>query len=411
MTAPHSADDAWRTADGRIAQGWKTSIGSMLGLLLGASTLTQMTYGTFVPYLAGAFGWSVGVLSNGGAILAVMVMIIAPLQGLLIDRFGARPLILWSIPVFGLGFAAMSLQTGAVWLWYLAWVLLPMLGLGIWPGAWVRASASWFTRRLGLAMGVVNVGVGIAAAMLPLVVGAIADTYGWRAAYAGLGLAAVAITWPVAFAWVREPDRAAALGRSRAAGDGDTVAEARAQPVFWALLAAFSLLGFVSGAVLINHVNVLVERGIPRETAIMLQSFLGLAMIIARILAGWLLDRVRVTIVMPIFAAGAAVALALYAGGATGMLAILCAILLGLMVGAEFDVLGYAIRRYHGRRAFGTLYGLVFAVFQLGSAIGIAAIGVLHGQSGDYGSGLVVTGSVAALAAVILTRFGAYRHD
>lgn len=408
---PHSTDDAWRTADGGISQGWKTAIGSTLGLFLGASTLTQMTYGTFVPYLVSTFGWSVGVISNGGAILAIMVMIVAPLQGLLVDRFGARPLILMSIPLFGLGFAAMSLQTGAIWFFYLSWVALPLLGLGIWPGAWVRASTAWFTRRLGLAMGVVNVGVGIAAAILPLVVGLISDVMGWRAAYVALGLTAIVVTWPIAFVWVHEPDRATGRAGHAPPLDGDTIAMARRVPVFWAMLTSFALMGFVSGAVLINHVNILVERGIPRESAIALQSLLGLAMIVARILAGWLLDRVHVTVVMPIFAAGAAIALALNAAGATSTMAIACAILLGLMVGAEFDVLGFSIRRYHGRRAFGALYGLLFAMFSLGSAVGLLIIGALHARSGNYSTGLWVTSSVAVLAALILTRFGAYRYE
>lgn len=408
--AVHPADDALRTADGKVAQGWKTAFGSMVGLLFGVSGLTSLIYGTFVPYLIADFGWSVRTLAIGGTILAVMTMIVAPLQGLLVDRFGARPLILLSIPAFGLGFAAMSLQNGDERLWYGAWVVLPILGLGIWPGAWVRASASWFTSRLGLAMGVVNVGVGLAAAALPIAVGVIASIGGWQAAYAVLGVASILITWPVAWAWVREPDRGLRTA-TRVPLEGDTLAQARRVPVFWAMITAFTLLGIVSGAIIFNHVNILVERGVPRETAILLQSLLGAAMIVARLVAGWLLDRLHVTIVMPIFASGAALALALYAGGATGLLAVFCAILLGLMVGAEFDVLGFAIRRYHGRRAFGTIYGLLFAVFQFGSAIGIAAIGALHTSTGSYTSGLVAASVTAALAVVILTRFGRYRYD
>jgi predicted MFS family arabinose efflux permease len=303
----------------------------------------------------------------------------------------------------------MGLQTGALWQFYFFWLVLPVLGLGLWPASWVRASAAWFTQRLGFAIGVVNLGIGLGAAALPIIVSEIAERWGWRTSYIALGVSALLITWPIAWRWVHEPHAVSGSTRSDTSWEGDRFREARQQRVFWALALAFVLLGFLSGAVLVNHVNILVERGIARETAISLQALLGAAMVVARIGTGWLLDRVHVTIVMPVFAAGAALGFALYAGGATGGLAVLCAVLMGLVVGAELDVLGYAVRRYHGRRAFGSLYGLLFAAFALGSAIGTAGIGFLHSRNGSYDAGLIILALVSLAAALILTRLGRYR--
>ncbi len=99
-----------------------------------------MTFGALVPYLIADFGWSVTTVSLGGMILSFMIMVVAPVQGLLIDRVGPRALILVSTPLFGLGLAALGLQTGVLWQFYLGWLLLPILGLGLWPGSWVRAT-------------------------------------------------------------------------------------------------------------------------------------------------------------------------------------------------------------------------------------------------------------------------------
>jgi hypothetical protein len=85
--APNGAD-RFIGLDGGVAPGWKTALASMVGLLLSVSTMTQMTFGTFVPYLIADFGWSVAEISVGGSILAIMIMVCAPLQGILIDRFG-----------------------------------------------------------------------------------------------------------------------------------------------------------------------------------------------------------------------------------------------------------------------------------------------------------------------------------
>ena len=55
-------------------------------------------------------------------------------------------------------------------------------------------------------------------------------------------------------------------------------------------------------------------------------------------------------------------------------LAVLCAVLSGIVIGAEFDVLGFLIARYFGRRTFGTIYGAVFALFQIAGAVAIGTL-------------------------------------
>jgi hypothetical protein len=77
----------------------------------------------------------------------------------------------------------------------------------------------------------------------------------------------------------------------------------------------------------------------------------------------------------------------------------IAAAMLGLMLGAEMDVLGYLIRRHHGSGAFGALYGIVFAGFSLGSALGAATVGKLHAVYGGYAipfAGLAVILAVCA---------------
>ncbi len=44
------------------------------------------------------------------------------------------------------------------------------------------------------------------------------------------------------------------------------------------------------------------------------------------------------------------------------------AILIGFLLGAEFDVLAFLIKRYYGNVAYGRIYGVIFGVFYLGSA-------------------------------------------
>src|SRR5471032_238589 len=145
-------------ADERIYAGWRSTFGATAALSVGASTCTIMCFGVFVPYLHRAFGWGIGAISLAATLLSISVMVVSPIQGLLVDRFGARRIIMISIPLFGLAYAAMSQLSGDIRQFYLMWVLVPLLGFGVWPSSYMKVVTGWFDERLGLAIGVANIG-------------------------------------------------------------------------------------------------------------------------------------------------------------------------------------------------------------------------------------------------------------
>ena len=403
-------------ADERIHGGWRSTFGAAAALSVGASTCTIMCFGVFVPYLHRAFGWGIGAISLAAAFLSMSVMVISPVQGMLVDRFGARRIIMISIPLFGLAYAAMSQLTGDIRQFYLMWVLVPLLGFGVWPSSYMKVVAGWFDERLGLAVGVANVGIGIGSIVLPAVIGAVANTYGWRMAYVAVGVLSVAIAWPCAYCFVFERNSPT----SRSSGEstpvqrtvamvGVSVREAWTDGAFWKILISFLLLGAGSTTLLVNQAAILVDNGMPVSSAVIMQSVIGVSTLVARLFVGWLLDRLAVKFVMPVLSLSGAAAMLLFAGGATGMTAALCAVLVGIMTGAEFSVLGYALRRYFGPRVLGTLFGTVFAVFQLGSAIATGLVGYARGHTGSYQTSLYFLAAATALTALLMCTLGRYR--
>lgn len=381
-----------------VYAGWQASIGSLFCLIAAPSIVAQLCFGVFVPYLRHSFGWSVADISWGSAITEVMVTIVSLLAGVLLDRYGARRMILFCIPAFGLAFAAMSLLGGSLWQFYLGYALLPLIGVGVLPGAWVKVTAGWFDRRLGLAIAVATLGIGFGAVIMPLIVNHIAETRGWRAAYAIVGLGSIALAWPVAAAFVRDAPARAGPGRVAPFSYADTAR----RPVLWLLVGAFVFLGIFSSVALVNLVSVLEGNGMAARAAVGAMSTLGLATMIGRLLCGWLLDRFPLYWVMPVFAAAAGASILTVAGGATGVAAYICAGWMGLLVGAEIDVLGYAVKRFFGSVGFGKIYGLVFAAFHLGGATGAMAMSIGSRLSGGgSGPGLRIGGVACALAALL----------
>lgn len=405
MTGPGAGAESLRGPDGRVRPGWATAFASAVGLAFGPSVLQVMSLGVFAPYLRQDFGWDMTQISVAATLLAVMTMIASPLQGLLVDRYGARRIILLCLPLFGLGYAALSLMSGALWQFYLGWGLLPLLGVGLWPGSWVKATSSWFDRRLGLAIGVATVGIGLGATLFPLVIHTLAEATGWRSAFAIIGVASVLIAWPIALRYVHD-----------GGGKGPRVAvvEHEAAPArastFWLLLAAFLLLGVFSTAILVHLVSILQDNGMTRGTAVVAQSVLGVMMIAGRIGSGFIVDRVSVRLVIPVLAAAAVAALTALAAGVGGAGALVAAAFVGLLIGAEIDVLGFVVKRYFGLRRYGLLYGILFAVFQLGSAVGVLALGRLREVSGGYAGGLVGLALACVGAAAMFALLGPYRY-
>jgi nitrate/nitrite transporter NarK len=88
----------------------------------------------------------------------------------------------------------------------------------------------------------------------------------------------------------------------------------------------------------------------------------------------------------------------------------LAAIVLGLAMGAEGDVIAYLTSRYFGLRSFGQIYGLAFAAFALGGTSGPYLMGAVFDCTGSYKPALAAFSVITAISAVMMTRLGPYRY-
>jgi MFS family permease len=412
-----SSNESLIDSDGRLSCGWRSTLGSAIALSVGPCSTSIVCFGVYVPYLHRAFGWSIGMISFAATLLTISIALVAPIQGFLADRFGSRRLILISIPLYGIGYAAMSQLSGDIRIFYVMWLLLPVLGFGIWLPGFSKVVAGWFDRHLGLAVGISYVGVGVGSTLMPAVIGLVAEAYGWRTAYATVGAISILVAWPCAYFLIFEPrdlhrtttepgDRAL---QPRIERLGFTVRRALADMTYWKILISSLLLGAASMTMLVNQVAIVLDNGMSVHSAVALQTVAGAATLIARVFVGWLLDRVSVNRVMPAFALAAAVAMVLYANGAVGPAATLCALLTGLIVGAEFDVLLYALRRYFGTESLATLYGISYFACMGGGAIGNALFGYARSHFGTFHTGLYSLASAAILMGVLMSTLGRYR--
>jgi len=86
------------------------------------------------------------------------------------------------------------------------------------------------------------------------------------------------------------------------------------------------------------------------------------------------------------------------------------AICLGLAIGAEVDMMGFFVSRYFGRRSFGTLYGIIFALFALGIGTGPAFLGFGYDHFHSYDPVLRVFIVLLIAAALLFLPLGKYLY-
>ena len=386
-----------------------TTLSSTIGLALGPSVIAVLTISPYIVPIEKEFGWSRVQVSLAFTIVAYMIVLVSPLQGLLADRFGPRRVVLTSIPLFAASLAALYFTPRSLLVYYALWALVPIAAIGLWPLGYLQVVSRWFDRKLGLALGVANAGIGLGSTFVPMIVGPIILQYSWRHALLVLAALVLVVSWPIVFFFLREPTAAEVAAQQRDAKKafGLPFNEARRETTFLVLNIAFFLLGLTATSLVSQQVPLLQEAGWTRTQAVQLQQLFGFGLLFARVAVGFLIDHVFAPRVMMTVSIGGAIACVLYATYPNA--AYVSALLIGFLLGAEFDVLAFLIKRYYGNVAYGRIYGVIFGVFYLGSGLGIAAIAWFRQTFGNYNNGLFVAAGVLVASALLMVFLPGYR--
>jgi MFS family permease len=386
-----------------------TTLASTIGLALGPSVIAVLTISPYIGPIEKEFGWSRVQVSLAFTIVAYMIVLVSPLQGLLVDRFGPRRVVLASIPLFAASLAALYFTPKNLLVYYVLWALVPIAAIGLWPLGYLQPVSRWFDRKLGLALGLANAGIGLGSMLVPLIVGPIIAQYSWRHAFLALAAVVLLVSWPVVYFCLREPTAAEVAAQKRDAKKafGMPFHEARRDPTFFVLCVAFFLLGLTATSLVSQQVPLLQEAGWTRPQALQLASRFGFGLLFARVAVGFLIDHVFAPRVMMTVSIGGAIACVLYATYPNA--GYVSALLIGFLLGAEFDVLAFVIKRYYGNVAYGRIYGVIFGVFYLGSGLGIAGIAWFRQTFGNYNNGLFVAAGILLASALLMVLLPAYR--
>ena len=386
---------------------WWVVFGSMVGLIVGNGPIVFFTFGLFLGPVTQEFGWDRATFSSSLLVGHMLAALAYPFLGRAIDRYGIRRVSLTSIVLFALSIAALSLTPPSSTVFIAMAGLCGLLSAGQAPLPYAKAVSSWFDERRGLALGIAMTGIGIGATLVPQFARAIIAAYGWRAGYVALGALMFVVAFPTVAIFIREPERRAFSDRDGVV-PGLTVLEALQTSSFWLLaIPVFLVVTTING--IIGHlVPLLTDRGFEVRQATGILSAVGLSTIAGRLFAGYLLDR----FFAPVVSAGLfllpLVGVSILVAGAGGSAPLLAAMSLGFGLGAEVDVIGFMVSRYFGLRAYGEIYGCLFAIFTVGTGLGPVLMGLSFDATRSYNGALTVFAVALICASILVSRLGRY---
>jgi len=194
---------------------------------------------------------------------------------------------------------------------------------------------------------------------------------------------------------------------------GLTPAEVLRTRMFWLLVLIFIVMSFALNGLVTHIVPMLTDRNVPASTAALTAATAGLAVVISRIVVGFLVDRFFAPHVAIVAFALSAIGFAIFASGASGPITFFAAATIGVSLGAEVDLLAFLTSRYFGLRYCGSNYGLLLAAVLLGGGLGPVAFGAWFDTAGSYIGVLqlcVVGNIIAIIVTVLLKPYPDWRH-
>lgn len=389
-------------------------ITAWFGLMLGIMVVVPSTFSVFFDDVAKEFDWNRAQVSLAFSLFMLASAIAFPFVGRLVDRIGARKIIIPCILIFMTGTLSFKYLVDSPWLYYATFIVIGVAAVGTSTLTYFQVVTRSFTMKRGLALGVANSGIGFGAWCFPIIGYLLLEAFGWRNAYLILGIGITIISIPVVLVGLNDKyidspqaDTGPELQQSTLAEDV-SMSEALASKTFWIIGIAFFCGATTLIAFLIHMVPLLTDRGLSLQTAALAASTFGVAVFCGRLIAGYLLDKLNAAYIAAGLWLMTTIIFLILGTGVSGKTLLVATAMLGLAWGGEGDVLGYFVGRYFGLKNFGVIYGSLLTMHLLGGVVGPYVLGLGFDSFGSYTVMLVGMAAITTFAAVLILFVGPY---
>ncbi len=370
---------------------------------LGLSFSARMVAGVAMPTWEESLGWTREVISGHASLGLLVMAVLFPLIGAIVDRVGTRVVLATGCLVLGLALGSIALMRES---WHLAIAYGVFGGLGFTLVGNTVVSvmvARAFEARRGLATGIATSGAtGGQLFLIPLMIVAF-GVIGWRASFGVMAAACFALA---VLTMILLRGEGAPIRTSTAQPDAGLLASFRMfarDPGFHALAASFFVCGVTTTGIIEAHfIPFAVSCGFPPLPSALAYSVLAASNFIGMMAWGWMCDRYnRSYLLAAIYVIRAlSFLLLLYVANDYPML-ILFAVVAGMVEYATLPATaGLAAARY-GVANLGKAMGFLMTAHSIGAALGTYAGGKVFVSFGSYDMAWIGSALAAFVAAAV----------
>lgn len=349
------------------------------------------SYSIFFDSLAVYFKTSKATISGAFSITVVVSGALSMFAGSLSDRVGPKAISLTCGSCLGLGLLAMS-QVHAIWQVYVIYGVLFAIGVGgLFPAA-VSTVARWFTDKRGMMIGIVTAGLGVGSIILSPLIGKFIIAYGWRWAYAILGIIVLVVVLTASQFLKREPDKAVPSASLKIATpepptpsrSGFSFKQAARTRQFWMLAAAYILSGYGQFSLMVHIVPYATGMKISPISAAALLSVIGGTSIFGRLIIGGVGDRIKVKPLLIGIMAALFVSIFWLEFARNYWALVGVGIIFGLGYGGSSTLQSLVAVEMFGLSSLGVMLGAFIFSICIGGSIGPVVTGFLYDRSIHY---------------------------
>jgi MFS family permease len=354
----------------KLFYGWVIVAGGVVSQFF--QGLSSQGFTTYLSFLQKTFGWSKALLAGPRSVTAVDNSILGPIEGFLVDKFGPRRIVAIGSLIMGAGFIMFGM-TNSLWMFFASSILID-IGTGF-EGLLILSVAvnNWFRRNRSIAQSVMLLGYSMASVIgIPALV-FIQNRNGWRTSAVITGILIIVIGIPVSMLLRSRPEIygllpdgdiagvtkiTAAESKKRSAEYDFSLKQALKTPAFW-LISFGSAIGNLGMGAAQVHLFLHLEEDVQLSstTSALVWSVAGLANIPARLLGGFLGDKLPKNLIVGLSMTLMSVSIFILGIANSLQMCFLYAILYGIGWGMRTPVINAMQGEYFGLKSQGLIRG------------------------------------------------------
>lgn len=349
------------------------------------------------------FGWERSLVSgiySGATLAAGLLMFIV---GTSVDKYGQRKISL-VVSILLAGACIWNSYVISPWMLFIGFFLIRLLGQGSMTLIPNTLIPQWFIKQRGRAFSFMMIGGFISSTMYPPLNAWLITEFGWEVTWRILGISILVIFVPLAYFFMKNkpediglmPDNAGNTEKVDASKVKKedvswTLREAARTRQFWLMLLCVSIPAMINTGVTFHLVSIVSTSGLGIGTAAFILSLMALVGFPITMLAGFLLEKVKVNYMFAFVFVGQFIFLIILFFTQSFTWAVIFGVIWGFTGGLERICISVVFPDYFGRGYIGSIKSIATTVMVVGSAFGPLPFGIAFDYFGSYNEIILVS--------------------